>query len=342
MDVVVGQGSCGTGQGSVESHILRARLVLTWKNVGTETPDGESAILQWIVNEGHLLESGDLKTAFLSGDPDPAHKGSDALYIDPPSDLKRWLKLGPEEVLRLRKAVCGLVNAPLRWHQRLSRALRQAGFVSLQMDPVKHVSPVDVPTKLKAAITDSSVSPVPETHMDRWKRQRSQVCWESMLTIWLVVEILFFRKLCNGFGLNLNLEPGNKVDVDFVVEKCQDYNPKSIKIFHVKVCSRDGAHCCSQTCERRFGGAAGSKCTFSISWRCWSAAMAAVARKSTPVVYHWNLAEQVCDSQRSSSLEPQQVDARSQINAGSVLVDCVSAVIICLAHGRRRSLGKSP
>ena len=25
------------------------------------------------VNEGHLLESGDLKTAFLSGDPDPAY-----------------------------------------------------------------------------------------------------------------------------------------------------------------------------------------------------------------------------------------------------------------------------
>ena len=81
------------------------------------------------------MESGDLKTAFLSGDPDPAHKGSDVLYIDPPSDLKRWLKLGPEDVLRLRKAVYGLINAPLRWHQGLSRALRQAGFVSLQVDP---------------------------------------------------------------------------------------------------------------------------------------------------------------------------------------------------------------
>ena len=87
----------------LRSHILRARWVLTWKNVGTEkvpktrlcalgfqdprlttlptssptlTSDGESAILQWIVNEGHLLESGDLKTAFLSGDPDPPIKGA--------------------------------------------------------------------------------------------------------------------------------------------------------------------------------------------------------------------------------------------------------------------------
>ena len=90
------------------SHILRARWVLTWKNVGTEkvpkarlcalgfpdprlttlptssptlTSEGESAIMQWIINEGHLLESGNLKTAFLSGDPDPAHKGSDAPVV---------------------------------------------------------------------------------------------------------------------------------------------------------------------------------------------------------------------------------------------------------------------
>ena len=43
-------------------------------------------------------------------------------------------------------------------------------------------------------------------------------------------------------------------------ELCQDYN----RDLHVKVCSRDGARCCSQTCEGRFGCAAGSKCTLSI------------------------------------------------------------------------------
>ena len=107
----------------------------------TLTSDRESAILQWIVNEGHLLENGDLKTSFLRGDPDPAHRGSDALHIDPPSDLKRCLKLGLEDVLRLRKAVYGFINALLRWHLRLSRALRQAGFVSLQMDPCVWIIP---------------------------------------------------------------------------------------------------------------------------------------------------------------------------------------------------------
>ena len=70
------------------------------------------------------------------------------------------------------------------------------------------------------------------------------------MIIWLMVKILLFKKVCNGFGLNLNLEPGNKVDFDL----------------HVKVCSRNGARCCSQTCERRLGRAAGSKCALSISW----------------------------------------------------------------------------
>ena len=86
-------------------------------------------------------------------------------------------------MLRLRKAVYGFINAPLRWHQRLSRALRQAGFVSLQTDPcvwilpapclVKSVSSVDVPIKLRTAVADSSVSLTTEIRMDLWKRQRN-------------------------------------------------------------------------------------------------------------------------------------------------------------------------
>ena len=106
-------------------------------------------------------------------------------------------------------------------------------------------------------------------------RETSKVCWESMLEIWLVVEILSFRKLCNGFGLNLNVEPGSKVDFD---HQDQEMEPVAV---------------------RRFGYAVGNKCTLLISWGCSSAALAAVARKSTLVVCHWNLAEQVCDSQRS-------------------------------------------
>ena len=39
--------------------------------------------------------------------------------------------------------------------------------------PLNGVSPVDVPTKLKTDVANSSVSPVPEIRMDRWKRQRN-------------------------------------------------------------------------------------------------------------------------------------------------------------------------
>ena len=46
------------------------------------------------------------------------------------------------------------------------------GF-SLRPVPVKSVSSVDVPTKLRTAVANSSVSPVPEIRTDRWKRQRS-------------------------------------------------------------------------------------------------------------------------------------------------------------------------
>ena len=126
---------------------MKARWVLTWKSTGvakarlcvlgfqdprlatvetsspTLTQDAEHLILQWLVNNAHLLQSGDLKTAFLSGDEDPNRKGADAIYMEPPADLKAWLKLGPNEVIRLRKAVYGLVDAPRRWHLRLSQIL---------------------------------------------------------------------------------------------------------------------------------------------------------------------------------------------------------------------------
>ena len=69
--------------------------------------------MQWLVNHHHLLESGDLKTAFLSGDADPGRFSQDAIFLEVPADIRPWLKLGQDEAVRLRKAVYGLVNAPL-------------------------------------------------------------------------------------------------------------------------------------------------------------------------------------------------------------------------------------
>ena len=294
------------------SHILRGRCVLTWNNVGTEkvpkdrlcslgfqdprlttlptssptlTSDGESAILQSIVNEGHLLESGDLKTAFLSGDPDPTHKGSDALC------LKTLVEIGTRRCVEIAN-------------------LRQAGFVSLQMDPcvwilpasspVEHVSLVDVPTKFKKDVADSSVSPVPETHMDRWKRQRNVL---GVLGVHVDDLVgggnLVFQKAVQW--LRTELEFGTWEQSRFRFrgrELCQHYNRKSIKISMSKFVQEMEPVAVPKHVEDDLDAPLEAN-VHSISWRCWSAAMAAVARKSTPGFCHRNLAEQICDSQRS-------------------------------------------
>ena len=47
----------------------------------------------------------DIKTAFLSGDEDIRN-----IFTSPPDDVRQMLNLDHETVLRLRKAVNGLVN----------------------------------------------------------------------------------------------------------------------------------------------------------------------------------------------------------------------------------------
>ena len=98
--------------------------------------------------------------------------------------------------------------------------------------PVKHVSPVDVPTKLKAAIADSSASLVLETHMDRWKRQR------NVLGV-LGVHVgdlagggnLVFQKAVQWLRTELEFGTWELSRFRFRGrELCQDHNRKSIKI----------------------------------------------------------------------------------------------------------------
>ena len=94
--------------------------------------------------------------------------------------------------------------------------------------------------------------------------------------------------------------------------------------------------------ERRFGRAAGSKCTLSISWRCLSVSVIAVAKAIHSCRLPLDTAKQVCDSNGHDLVSLNKLMREAKIDAGSLLVDCVSAAIVCLAHGRRRSVGKSP
>ena len=107
-----------------QERIMRARWVLTWKSSGkaearlgvlgfqdpdlTEVPRdsptlstaSEVLILQWIASHKYRLISGDIKTAFLSGDEDVRN-----IFIAPPDDVRQMLNVDHDTVLRLRKAV---------------------------------------------------------------------------------------------------------------------------------------------------------------------------------------------------------------------------------------------
>ena len=67
----------------------------------------EALIMQCVASHKYRLISGDIKTAFLNGDEDVRY-----IVISPPDDVRQMLNLDHEIVLRLRKAVYGLVNAP--------------------------------------------------------------------------------------------------------------------------------------------------------------------------------------------------------------------------------------
>ena len=112
-----------------QERVMRARWVLTWKSTGkakarlcvlgfqdpdlTEVPrdsptlSAASEALIVVASHKYRLISGDIKTAFLSGDEDIRN-----IFISPPDDVRQMLNLDHETVLRLRKAVYGLVNAP--------------------------------------------------------------------------------------------------------------------------------------------------------------------------------------------------------------------------------------
>ena len=90
--------------------------------------------MQWVASHRYRLISGDIKTAFLSGDEDIRN-----IFISPPGDVRQMLNLNLETVPRLRKAENGLVNAPKKWWDRLKTSLIKHGFTSCALDPCAFV-----------------------------------------------------------------------------------------------------------------------------------------------------------------------------------------------------------
>lgn len=78
-----------------------------------------SAIYHW------PIFAGDIKTAFLNGDvlPECEH-----LFGDPPQEAREILGMKDHEMLRIKKVIYGLLNAPRAWLDKLARVLAEQGW----------------------------------------------------------------------------------------------------------------------------------------------------------------------------------------------------------------------
>ena len=72
----------------------------TLRDNPTFSTASEALIMQWIASHKYRLISGDIKTAFLSGDEDVRY-----ILLPPPDDVRKILNVDHDTVLTLRKAV---------------------------------------------------------------------------------------------------------------------------------------------------------------------------------------------------------------------------------------------
>eukprot|EP00435_Cladocopium_sp_Y103_P069341 s209_g33.t1 len=155
-----------------EEQILRARWVLTWKPqepsphnpdapshkpkarlviLGYEDPnlesmardsptmgkDSRTLILQYAASAKWRIRSFDIQTAFLRG----SRNDGRLLGMDPPIEMREYMKLQPWECCELRKSAYGLCNAPLLWYEELKAALLSLNFVISPLDPCAFALP---------------------------------------------------------------------------------------------------------------------------------------------------------------------------------------------------------
>lgn len=75
--------------------------------------------------------AGDIKTAFLNGDVLPENEH---LFGDPPQEVRDFLSMKPSDVLRIKKVIYGLLNAPRAWMDKLSKVLEEQGWQKSRLE----------------------------------------------------------------------------------------------------------------------------------------------------------------------------------------------------------------
>ena len=79
-----------------------------------------------------MVAKGDVKTAFLQGDGGEERRDH---LCEPVKELREYLNLKDDEVVRLLKSVYGLVNAPRQWWLRIKKDLAKAGWEEIDTEP---------------------------------------------------------------------------------------------------------------------------------------------------------------------------------------------------------------
>ena len=148
--------------------------------------------------------------------------------------------------------------------------------------------------------------PIPLCHLflkfrtDRWKRQRNV---QGVLGVYVDDLVgggnLAFQKAVQWLRTELEFGTWDQSRSRFRGREFE-YNRKSIKISMSKfVQEMEPVAVPKHVKDDVDAPLEANVSTQSISWRCRSASVVAAARKSTPVVCHWNLAKQVRFSQLS-------------------------------------------
>lgn len=153
-----------SSNGVSEDRIMQMRWVHTWKpvlsesgeqidrkakarliikgyqdprlmNLPRESPTlstlGRNLLLTCAAKGQMRLSSGDIKTAFLQGENTELQEN---LYGLPPPEVRRLLNMKDHEILRIAKAIYGLLNAPKKWFEALSSFLLADGWISHALD----------------------------------------------------------------------------------------------------------------------------------------------------------------------------------------------------------------
>ena len=151
--------------GIPKERIMNMRFVLTWKTlsdeegkaqgkkakarlivrgfedpglfeVSRESPTlssmGRNLLLSECAQRGYRVCVGDIRTAFLRGDDTELDR---EVYAEPPKEVREQLQMSETQIFRIVKAIYGLLHAPKKWHESLSRFLREDGWTTHALDP---------------------------------------------------------------------------------------------------------------------------------------------------------------------------------------------------------------